>query len=56
MIIKKFIFSKENFDHLNINDFIDNLIKQINEELKKRDKKIEELEKRVEELERRNAN
>lgn len=56
MIIKKFIFSKDNFDHLNINDFIDNLTKQINEEFKKRDKKIEELEKRVEELEKKNGN
>ncbi len=55
MIIKKFIFNKENFDHLNINDFIDNLIRQINEELKKKDKKIEELEKRLEKLENNNG-
>lgn len=51
MIIKKIIFSEENFNHLNFNDFIDNLIRQINKELEKINKKLEELERRIKELE-----
>lgn len=51
MINKKYIFDEKNFEYRTLNDFIDNLIMQINKNLEDIKKKLKEIEDKIKKIE-----